>query len=243
MNRTRLFEALDIPPVAGNIYLNLIERGPGHITEVAVRTGLYRPLIYKNLYFLIAQNLVTKIKKGKRWIYIAEPPKRLESTLEQLNASASQFITDLTEKYSRKHSGLSVSYHEGKEGIRRVFDEIMRNLKKGDVMHRYESPVDYKYNARYYPEIYWKKATGQSSEIDKVTITNEKTALKRSKNLSRVTKAIPGDYDAFEYNITELITKDRVAFIDYDAESALIIRDRRFAEFQLKIFKLFFRKL
>ena len=37
--------------------------------------------------------------------------------------------------------------------------------------------------------------------------------------------------------------EDKVVFIDYDPETATLIKNQRFADFQLKIFKMFFNSL
>ncbi len=236
-------EPLGIPLAASKIYTSLIEVGAGNITEISLRTGLYRPLVYKNLNFLIGKGLVSTYKSGKRSIYVAEPPKRLEQYLSEFVDTTQVAFEELNRKYTKRSKNFSISYHQGKEGIRIVFDEIVRSCKKGDTIYRYESPEDYKKNAKYYPEIYWKKATGPLGEFEKVTISNEKTAERRSKHLYRSTKGIPAVYDSFDYNITQIITKTMVAYIDYTNETAMIIRGSRFAEFHLKIFKLFFSKL
>jgi len=236
-------ETLGIPHPASIIYLALIDIGQGTITDISEKASLYRPVVYKHVNYLLRKGLVSKVKKGKRQIYIPESPIRLLASLDESKKTADALITRLLEKYERKSSEVSISYHQGTSGIKKVFEEIARKCKRDDTIYRYESPRDYKRNARYYPEIYREKTSGQVSEVGKKTITNEKTALKRTKSLSRETKSIPAAYDPFEFNITQLIAKDQVAFIDYDSETSIIIKGKRFAEFQLKIFNLFFRKL
>ena len=47
----------------------------------------------------------------------------------------------------------------------------------------------------------------------------------------------------FDYNVTEVIYGDRVAFIDYNSETAMIIESKVIADFQKHIFKSFYKKL
>ena len=68
-------------------------------------------------------------------------------------------------------------------------------------------------------------------------------AKRKSNRLHRLIKTVPAKYDLFSYDITQLIYKDKVAFIDFGSLSAAIIENPTFAEFQRKIFKLLFDKL
>ena len=79
--------------------------------------------------------------------------------------------------------------------------------------------------------------------INNGNITNKKTHEARSKQLERYSKYIPHSEDPFEYNITQLIYGDKVAFIDYDTETASIIESSKFAQFQRQTFKLLFSAL
>lgn len=102
-------------------------------------------------------------------------------------------------------------------------------------------------NGKYYPKLYKEMATRYSpaghSLIQKFVITNERTQNLRTPRLERYSKAVPKQFDLFEYDITELIFKDKVAFIDYQTEIASLIESATFANFQRQIFKLLFDRL
>jgi hypothetical protein len=54
---------------------------------------------------------------------------------------------------------------------------------------------------------------------------------------------MPEDFGNFDYNITQIIYGDRVAFIDYNSETALVIESKVIADFQEHIFKMLYKKL
>ena len=56
-------------------------------------------------------------------------------------------------------------------------------------------------------------------------------------------KVIPAAVEIFNYNITQRIYEDKVSFVDYNSNSAFIIENKQFAEFQKSIFKLFWDRL
>jgi len=227
---------------AEKIYTALLTRGEKNITELSRITGLYRPIIYKTLPKLLEHNLVSIVKNGKRILYIAESPHILTTITKQRAATLETELPYYMNLFLNRSERPKFTVYEGSNGIKSVYEYIVSTAKKGEIIYRYESPKDYKKIKEYYPELYWQRA-GRTGDIEKYVITNEYTHEKRSKNLNRASRAIPRSYDTFDYNITEIISTNKVAFIDFDSETAILIENQRFAEFQRKLFQLFFKKL
>lgn len=225
--------------IAGQIYLTLLKRGPCSIAELAQLIGRYRPVIYKALPELTSVNLVAKLSKGKRILYKAESPANISTISKRQIEAVNKALPKLLDIFKNTDKKPKISFFEGKEGIATVYEQLVTSAKKEEVIYRYESPKDYKRNKRFYPSLYWKRA-GASGDIEKYVITNQKTHQKRHVNLNRLSKAVS---IPFEDNITEIIGKDKVIFIDYDTEIAIVIENERFADFQKSIFKMFFEKL
>ena len=74
-------------------------------------------------------------------------------------------------------------------------------------------------------------------------ITNLPNKLQKRPRLEREVKAVPPDFDLFEYNVSQIIYGNKVAVIDYNTETAVVIENPTIAKFQEKIFQLLFRKL
>lgn len=56
-------------------------------------------------------------------------------------------------------------------------------------------------------------------------------------------RSIPMNYDLFDDNIGKIIYGNKVAIIDYSTSMSFIIENKKFAEFEKKIFKLLFSYL
>ena len=80
----------------------------------------------------------------------------------------------------------------------------------------------------------------KNEDIEKFVITNQDAQKRRHNSINRLSKAVDIPFDD---NITQLISGDKVIFIDYDSETAVVIESKRFAHFQKSIFKLLFKKL
>ncbi|KKS77952.1 MAG: Transcriptional regulator, TrmB [Parcubacteria group bacterium GW2011_GWC1_43_11b] len=238
-NYKNLLRQLGFSALAENIYFTLIRKGSCSIAELAQFNGKFRPAIYRALPELLSANLISKIMKGKRIIYKAESPVAISTLIKKQTKDIEEVLPELVKSFQQKDRKPKISFYEGKEGIATVYEQLISSTKKGGAIWRYESAEDYKKNKRYYPSLYWKRA-GATGDIDKYVITNLKTHQKRHKNLNRLSKAVNLP---FEDNITELIGDGKVIFIDYDTETAIVIENERFANFQKTIFKMFFEKI
>jgi sugar-specific transcriptional regulator TrmB len=234
-----VLKQLGFSNVAEQIYFILLKKGVCSIVELAQFTGKHRPIIYKALPELISTNLVTKVSKGKRIVYKAESPTNLVVISKRQGEVVSMALPLLLNIFENKDKKPKVSYFEGKEGIASAYENLISSTKKGEKIFRYESPKDYKKNKRYYPSLYWKRA-GATGDIDKYVITNKITHQNRHSNLNRFSKTVN---IPFEDNITEIIGNNKVIFIDYDTETAIVIDNERFADFQKSIYKILFEKL
>lgn len=238
-NEKGILKQFGFSGIAEQIYLILLKKGACSISDLVNFTGKHRPAIYKALPELISSNLVAKFSKGKRVVYKAESPAALSTFIKQQSTNLNEVLPKLLETFQNQDKKAKISLFEGKEGIATVYEQLIISTKKGEAIYRYESPRDYKHNKRYYPSLYWKRA-GAAGDVDKYVITNLKTHEKRHVNLNRFSKAIN---IPFENNITQLIGNGKVIFIDYDTETAVLIENDRFADFQKSIFKIFFEKL
>jgi len=242
MDKQRILEKIGLNKHEGAIYLALLELGPSHIAQISEKTSIHRPLIYKALPSLIDRKLVTQTKRGKRTIFMAEPPNRLEGLFDDLKIDFFEILPDLEDQYSNNELKPRVRFLEGRDGTKRIFDDIVRSLKKGDVFYRYSSNRDgQEKKDKYVPRGYRKMR--DEKKLERQVITNDQTAQHKIAKLDRFVKIMPNDFGPFDHNVTEIVYGDKIAFIDYNSETAMIIESKRIADFQRHIFKMLYKKL
>ncbi len=242
MDKQRILEKIGLNKHESSIYLALLELGPSHIAQISEKSSIHRPLIYKALPSLIDRKLVTQTKRGKRTIFMAEPPNRLETLFDDLKIDFFEILPDLEDQYSNNELKPRVRFLEGRDGTKRIFDDIVRSLKKGDVFYRYSSNRDgQEKKDKYVPRGYRKMR--DEKKLERQVITNESTAQHKIAKLDRFVKIMPNDFGSFDHNVTEIVYGDKIAFIDYNSETAMIIESKRIADFQQHIFKMLYKKL
>ncbi|MEN9614503.1 MAG: hypothetical protein RLZZ347_810 [Candidatus Parcubacteria bacterium] len=242
MDKSKILEKIGLTKHESAIYLALVELGPSRISKISEKTAIHRPLIYKALPSLIEKKLVTETQKQKGVVYGAEPPNRLETMFDDLQIDFNEMLPDLEDRYSNNEFKPKVRFLEGKNGTQRVFDDVVRSLKTDDVFYRYSSNTDGEEKRdKYVPRIY--KKLRDSKKLQREVITNIQTMRHKKPKLDRFAKAMPSDFGPFEHNVTEIIYGNKVAFIDYNSETAMVIESKRIADFQKQIFKTLYSRI
>ena len=137
-----------------------------------------------------------------------------------------------------------MKYVEGQKGIRGIHDDVVETLKKGDTYYRYSSSDAHKkpdLRNEYLSKKY--RLLRDQKQLERKVITNMPNKMGKHPRLEREIKVVPPDFDLFEYRISQIIYGNKVAVIDYNTETGVVIENATIAKFQQKIFELLFRKL
>jgi hypothetical protein len=115
------------------------------------------------------------------------------------------------------------------------------SLKHGEVFYRYSTASDLRRANSYLPHDY--RMRRDAKQLERYLITSETQARDKQSRLERAIKTVPAKYDLFDQNVTQIIYGNKVALIDYNTETALVIENSKIAEFQRKLFMLLYKKL
>ncbi len=241
MNTTTLLHKLGFNEREASVYLTLLEGGPATVADIGRKAGLYRTYVYKALPELMERGLVTKGPLGKRTVYSAEPPDRLEFSLELLRSELAEALPELRSMHSSHGARPVVKYLEGKKGISSVFDDLVTTLSRGDMFYRYSSARDLSKANQYLPKNYRERR--DNKQLERLVIMSETQEEEKKPRLERDIKVVPREYDPFNDNITQVIYGNKVAFVDYNSDTAVTIENKKFADFQKKLFLLLYRSL
>ncbi|MDO8521576.1 MAG: hypothetical protein Q7S52_05670 [bacterium] len=122
-----------------------------------------------------------------------------------------------------------------------MYEDILATLSKGGIFYRYSSTKEARREGFYVPKNY--RARRDAKKLERYVITSKGSASRKSPRLERAIKTIPPSSDLFAYNITQLIYGPKVAFVDYNTETAIIIENPIIAKFQERLFKLLYQRL
>lgn len=241
MNQKEILQKIGLGSYEADVYLALIEHGPSTVSEIGRYSGLHRPAIYKVLPSLQQKGLISISPKGKRQRYIAETPERLSQLFEALKAKVDPAIKELTQLHQTQGTRPLVKFVEGRRGLAQVMEDLVNSLKRGDIYCRFTAAQNYNVLEKYLPPDY--KAKRDKKQLQRFVITSEDIKRSTKSALDRAIKAVPHGSALFDQNINQIIFGNKVAFMDYNSETALVIENKAIADFQREVFKLLYAKL
>jgi predicted transcriptional regulator len=222
------------------LYLALLREGAALIATAAHSADVHRPAAYRALGSLIARGLVSATPRGKRLYYTAESPQLLQPLFAELTQQYAAVLPDLAQLYNKKSTPV-VRYLPGRDGMRFVMNDVMETLPRGGTYYRYSSRRRTTADPRLIPKDFAKRR--DAKQIQRYVITSEKLLRSKKPELNRHVKVIPPKYDLFQYDVSQLMYENKVAYLDYNSMSALIIENPVVATFQRRLFLLLFNLL
>jgi len=126
---TKILEEVGLTPNESKVYLSLIELGSSSATQIIQKTGLHRAVVYDLLERLIEKGLAGHAIKARKRFFEATNPERLKEILQEKEQKLSEILPRLME-LSKFQTKLEVKIYKGKEGIKNVFEDILRSKPK-----------------------------------------------------------------------------------------------------------------
>ncbi len=113
------------------VYLALLAVDHASVLDLAKKTKINRTTIYFVLESLAKKGLVSEIQHGKKTLFAADPPERLENFIMHQQTTLEEHLKQLKSvlpkiKAVQRESGERpvLQYHEGKEGVLSSMEEL-----------------------------------------------------------------------------------------------------------------------
>lgn len=127
-------KSLGLSDNEAKVYSAMLELGPTTVIEISAKAGVNRPTTYVQIESLKKMGLVSTQVKGKKQIFIAESPEQLDfmidrqkMELDQKKEELHKLLPELTNIYNLSDSKPQVRFFEGKEGLTKMQDEVIRS--------------------------------------------------------------------------------------------------------------------
>jgi len=236
-----ILQAIGIHEHGAKIYLALLERGEKSIADLTKATSLFRVEIYRQLPQLIDAGLVLETPKGKRKNYIAASPYKIQELYTDQQKDIESHVKSLVENYAYQDKKPKIIYQEWKKALMYVFSDIVHSLQDGDVFYRVSSERDVTACDDYLPKNY--REIRDKKQLERYVIMSEKWAKQKSPRLERELITIPSELDDFEDNISLTIYGNKIAYIDFNNETSIIIEHWALVDFHKKMFRIMYMSL
>ncbi|MBI4150537.1 hypothetical protein HY492_00250 [Candidatus Woesearchaeota archaeon] len=223
------------------VYLALLQLGPATVNQVAERADLIRTTTYDILKTLRERGLVGSLVRNKILHFTAEDPQKLISSLDEKKQRIQEVLGNLRKLQTAIPEGPVVELLEGKEGIKSVFNDLLKVRKPivafGDVSTLFTLlpfAAQHQVQKRAELGISLKLLTERTPDTLRIIKANDKKALRETRFIPRM-KDVP---------IAQYVYGDNVALLMTDINNplGLIIRHPTFAKEQRILFDLLWEK-
>jgi sugar-specific transcriptional regulator TrmB len=134
---------LDLSEKEALVYLASLELGSSTIQEIARKSQISRSTTYEVIESLMKKGLMsalTNLTKGKKKYFSAEGPERLmalidikEREIEKRKKELKAILPELKELSRLSRERPKIRFYEGKQGIRRIQEDILRTKNLGSI--------------------------------------------------------------------------------------------------------------
>ena len=225
-----------------SIYLNLLEYWTSNITEISKYTKMHRTQIYRLLPNIIEQWIILVVKKWKSKFYKPANPEKINGIYKKMLEESKNSIDELKQKYENLEKKTSIIFQEWKKGIENIYYDLVNTLPKWWVFYRISSEINPEVTAKnFIPKDYREKR--DKKQIERILIISENIEKYKVPKLEREYKTIWNNIDIFDDNINFTIYGDKISFIDFNTQTSILIESKELADFQKKIFKMFYKRL
>ncbi len=233
------FSKIGLSKIDTVIYMTLLNNPDLSPSDISKITKLHRPSIYNSIENLLELNLILISSKGKRVVYTAQSPEKLESLFKKTEDEFFNEIEDLHHVYNLNKNKMQISVGSGKQAIEDLYSDVVAETPKNGSYFRYSSVYSNKIRDRYVPKNY--KSVRDKKQLERFVITGAQNIPRKS--LGRSVKGVPEKYGLFDDSINLVIYGNKVSIVDYNSESTITVTHKEFAEFQKKVFKILFDNL
>ncbi|MDD5039630.1 MAG: helix-turn-helix domain-containing protein [Patescibacteria group bacterium] len=133
-NLAVLLSTVGLEPKEALVYEALLGLGKTGIGQLLNRVPYKRGNTYVLVYSLIKKGLVAEIEEHGRKVFVVEPPDRLMALVEERQKDTARqqqtldrALPDLLSRYRLAMNKPGVRYFEGREGIIKIYEELLAN--------------------------------------------------------------------------------------------------------------------
>lgn len=238
MDVRNTLEQIGIDGKKADVYLACLELGRGTAYLIAKKTGLKRPTVYDIIDHLMREGLVSKSMSGKIKYFSPTDPETLLRKAKERESNIRSILPDLENLYNSPKLKPFIRYFEGKEGIKEMYEDSLRSLKKGDEILAYVGE-DVLKDLKDYALDYVERRAAKGIRLRGIYKKDEDIMKHMSHNQQQLRTARILDEKYFPVSNETNIYRNKVAIASYGKEMfGMIIESEEIAKSQKAIFEL-----
>lgn len=221
------------------VYLAALELGLASAQIIAQKAGVKRTTAYSVLSYLLTRGVVGRTRVKGKTKFLAEPPRRLLLLTKEIEEGIKSSLPELEAIYNKNEVKPKITFFEGAEGIKNVFEDTLREKPKEILMWLTD---EYFRQLHQYSADYIKERAKLNMHAKRIasagSIWHKKNKIKDQEELSE-TIAVPADQ--FSIGIEVNIYNNKIAFMNFAENMAIIIESKAIADAMRQAYELSWR--
>lgn len=235
MHINQLLRKLGFSQNEAKVYLAALETGLASAQDIAQKAGLKRTTVYSVLGYLVSRGVAGKTKVRGRNRFLAEPPQRLLTLVNELEKGIKDALPELSAIYNKKETKPKIVFYEGENAIHNVYEDTLRTCpaeilewNTDEFFERF--PKDYDYIAkRVALGIRARRIGGAGSRWD---------TKHRHLDAKELAETVIVPREQFWPRIELNIYGNKVAFMNYAENMSVLIESEAIAEAMRQVYEL-----
>ena len=220
------------------LYLAVLELGEANIGQIALKSGVKRTTAYDVINSLKEKRLLTEITKGKKALFSAEDPRKLEGQLDEKKETLKKILPELLSITNLLDKKPTIKFYEGNEGIKEVYKDTL-NYPDQELLAWVSQEAVIGFDVEWLDKYYLAKRLAKKIWVR--AIAPDVPEMQQYKGLDekslRKTKLVSAEEFPFEVEIN-LYGKNRIAVMSFVEKIGLIIESPKLYRTLKSIFEL-----
>lgn len=222
------------------VYIALLELGEAKVHEIARKSHISRSSTYEILEKLAEEDLVVSYDKEKIKHFKANDPEVFKKNLEAKKYAFDLILPELKSVYNRFKSKPKITFHEGVDGIKTVFENTLESPDK--TLRGILSMEDlFKVPGKKYMDEYVKRRVGKGYSLNVIRSKPKEIAPEwpAGPEERRDLRYPP---DGMVFDMTTYIYGNKVGIISTEKENfGLIIESEEFSKTMRQLFEVLWK--
>lgn len=241
MNIKEALKQINIDGKKAELYLACLEMKGATAYALAKKVGLKRPTAYDVLGQLLKEGLVYRSIKKQAGLFYPADPDRLLKKIKEKEETIKAIMPTLQDLYNSSGAKPVIKYFEGKEGIKEMYDDSLKVLRKGEEILAYVGE-DVLSHLPEHAASYVKERVAKGIRLRGLYKKSGTIMKYMEKNREQLRTAKILEENIFPLNNEINIYKNKIAIASYGKEMfGIIIESEEIARAQKAIFELAWR--
>jgi len=218
------------------VYLAALELGETSVYRLAKKSGVKRTTTYLEVESLKEKGLMSVAHRDNMLVCYAENPKKIAEMLEEKKRGVEKVMPELLAFTNLIDKKPKIRYFEGKEAYKEVFGDVLNYPDSETLVTLNEKFWNW---GEYFTDYFMPKRKEKKiwARILFRDIPELRSIAPRVEEYLSQAKFVPSEKFQMEIEMV-IYAKDKVGFVSYDEEMAIIIESKKIFDTQKSLFEV-----